>query len=45
LVRGRGEADLMRNIGAINAVIEPIVRQHLDQWYFVLDFEFEATAT
>lgn len=41
LVRRRGEAELMANIAAINAVIEPIVRAHLDQWYFVLDFEFE----
>jgi Kdo2-lipid IVA lauroyltransferase/acyltransferase len=41
LVRNRGRADLMTNIAAINAVIEPIVREHLDQWYFVLDFEFE----
>ena len=41
LVRGRSDADLMANIAAINAVIEPIVRDHLDQWYFGLDFEFE----
>jgi KDO2-lipid IV(A) lauroyltransferase len=46
LVRGRSDADLMQNVGAINAVIEPIVRRHLDQWYFVLDFEFDdLTAT
>jgi KDO2-lipid IV(A) lauroyltransferase len=41
LVRGRSEAELMTNIAAINAVIEPIVREHLDQWYFGLDFEFD----
>jgi KDO2-lipid IV(A) lauroyltransferase len=41
LMRGRGETELMANIAAINAVIEPIIRKHLDQWYFVLDFEFE----
>jgi KDO2-lipid IV(A) lauroyltransferase len=41
LVRGRSEADLMINISAINAVIEPVVREHLDQWYFALDFEFD----
>lgn len=41
LVRGRDDADLMANLAAINAVIEPIVREHLDQWYFGLDFEFE----
>jgi KDO2-lipid IV(A) lauroyltransferase len=37
--RGRGEADLLTNIAAINAVIEPLVRAHLDQWYFALDLE------
>jgi KDO2-lipid IV(A) lauroyltransferase len=41
LVRRRGEAELMSNIAAINAVIEPVVREHLDQWYFALDFEFK----
>lgn len=41
LVRARGEAALAANIAAINSVIEPIVREHLDQWYFALDFEFE----
>jgi len=45
LIRGRGESDLMANIAAINTVIEPIVRKHLDQWYFVLDFEFEDQAS
>jgi len=33
------EQDLLTNVGRINAVIEPIIRQHLDQWYFLLDLE------
>jgi Kdo2-lipid IVA lauroyltransferase/acyltransferase len=41
LVRRRSDANLMTNIAAINEVIEPIVRKHLDQWYFALDFEFD----
>jgi KDO2-lipid IV(A) lauroyltransferase len=41
LAREQSDADLMSNIAAINAVIEPIVRKHLDQWYFTLDFEFD----
>jgi len=41
LVRERSQAALMTNIAAINGVIEPIVREHLDQWYYTLDFEFE----
>jgi KDO2-lipid IV(A) lauroyltransferase len=32
---------LMANIGAINAVIEPIVHRHLDQWYYALDLDLE----
>ena len=41
LVRGRSDAYLMSNVAAINNVIEPIVREHLDQWFYVLDFEFD----
>ena len=36
---GDKKRDLMTNIGRINAVIEPIVREHLDQWYYLLDLE------
>ncbi|MGA6998455.1 MAG: hypothetical protein WBZ22_19715, partial [Pseudolabrys sp.] len=38
---GDREADLMTNIAAIDALIDPIIRAHLDQWFFGLDFEFE----
>jgi Kdo2-lipid IVA lauroyltransferase/acyltransferase len=41
LVRQRGDAALRQNIAAINDIIEPIVRRHLDQWYFSFDFEFD----
>jgi Kdo2-lipid IVA lauroyltransferase/acyltransferase len=33
------EQDLLTNLGRINAVIEPIIKQHLDQWYFLLDLD------
>ena len=36
------EADLMTNITALNSMIEPIIRAHLDQWFYVLDFEFDS---
>jgi KDO2-lipid IV(A) lauroyltransferase len=35
------EADLMANIATIDALIEPIIRDHLDQWFFGLDFDFD----
>jgi KDO2-lipid IV(A) lauroyltransferase len=35
------DEDLLRNIAAIDALIDPIVRAHLDQWFFALDFEFD----
>jgi KDO2-lipid IV(A) lauroyltransferase len=44
LGRGRRDADVLANVAAINAVIEPVVRRHLDQWYFALDFEFDRQA-
>jgi len=31
--------DLSTNVGRINAVIEPIIREHLDQWYFLFDLD------
>lgn len=31
--------DLSANVGRINAVIEPIIREHLDQWYFLFDLD------
>jgi len=38
---GNRDADLMTNIAAIDALIDPIIRSHLDQWFFALDFEFD----
>ena len=36
------KADAIANVDRLNAVIEPIVRKYLDQWYFLLDFEFDS---
>jgi lauroyl/myristoyl acyltransferase len=38
---GDRDADLMTNIAKVDAVIDPIIRSHLDQWFFALDFEFD----
>jgi len=38
---GKAKADAAVNATRINAVIEPIIRKHLDQWYFLLDLEFD----
>jgi KDO2-lipid IV(A) lauroyltransferase len=38
---GDAEADLLTNVTMINTLIEPIVREHLDQWFYALDFEFD----
>jgi KDO2-lipid IV(A) lauroyltransferase len=38
---GRRDVDVMENIARIDAIIDPIVKAHLDQWYYVLDFEFD----
>jgi Kdo2-lipid IVA lauroyltransferase/acyltransferase len=35
------EADVAENAKRIDAVLAPIIRAHLDQWYFALDFEFD----
>jgi KDO2-lipid IV(A) lauroyltransferase len=35
------EAELRENIRILDSVIAPIIRQHLDQWYYALDFEFD----
>jgi KDO2-lipid IV(A) lauroyltransferase len=37
----RREDMVMTNIAAIDALIEPIIRDHLDQWFFGLDFDFD----
>ena len=34
---GKSKADAIVNVARINAVIEPIILEHLDQWYFLLD--------
>jgi len=35
------DADLAAHVAAINAAIEPVVKRHVDQWYYALDFEPE----
>jgi KDO2-lipid IV(A) lauroyltransferase len=35
------DADLMANLATIDAVLDPIIRANLDQWFFGLDLEFE----
>jgi KDO2-lipid IV(A) lauroyltransferase len=37
---GDADADLLANVTMINNLIEPIVREHLDQWFYGLDFDF-----
>jgi KDO2-lipid IV(A) lauroyltransferase len=38
---GDRKADIAENVRRLDAVIAPIIRAHLDQWYFALDFEFD----
>jgi KDO2-lipid IV(A) lauroyltransferase len=38
---GDADADLAANVARMNATIEPIVRDHLDQWFYVLDLELQ----
>ena len=38
---GNRDADVMENIRRIDALIDPIVKAHLDQWYYALDFKFK----
>ena len=35
---GDAEADLAANVARLDALIEPIVRAHLEQWYMLFDF-------
>jgi KDO2-lipid IV(A) lauroyltransferase len=35
------EADVIENAKRLDAILAPIIRAHLDQWYFALDFEFD----
>lgn len=36
------EADLIANVAAIERTVAPIVRDHVDQWYYALDFKPDA---
>jgi lauroyl/myristoyl acyltransferase len=38
---GAAKADLLTNVGILDAIIEPIVREHLDQWLMLPDFRFD----
>lgn len=38
---GDRDADVMTNIAKIDALIDPLVKAHLDQWFYLLDFEFD----
>jgi KDO2-lipid IV(A) lauroyltransferase len=38
---GDAEADLLDNVTRLNALVEPIVREHLDQWFYVLELDLE----
>jgi KDO2-lipid IV(A) lauroyltransferase len=41
---GDREADMLENIRRMDAVIDPIVKANLDQWYYVLDLELDEAA-
>jgi KDO2-lipid IV(A) lauroyltransferase len=34
------QVDLAANVAALDRAIAPIVKEHLDQWYYGLDFDF-----
>jgi KDO2-lipid IV(A) lauroyltransferase len=38
---GDREADMIENANRLDAALAPVIRAHLDQWYFALDFEFD----
>jgi Kdo2-lipid IVA lauroyltransferase/acyltransferase len=38
------EANVIENAKRLDAILAPIVRAHLDQWYFALDFEYDESA-
>jgi KDO2-lipid IV(A) lauroyltransferase len=35
------EADLHENMNRLNAVLEPVIRDHIDQWFFALDLNLD----
>ena len=37
---GDTAADFRANLARLNGVVEPIVRAHLDQWFYVLELDF-----
>jgi Kdo2-lipid IVA lauroyltransferase/acyltransferase len=37
---GDRKANVMTNVARLDAIIDPIIRAHLDQWYYLLDFDF-----
>jgi Kdo2-lipid IVA lauroyltransferase/acyltransferase len=41
---GDRDADLTENVRRIDTVIDPIIKAHLDQWYYVLDLELDEAA-
>ncbi|WP_398464761.1 lysophospholipid acyltransferase family protein [Tardiphaga sp.] len=36
------EADLQNNMQRLNAVFEPVVRAHIDQWFYALDLDLNS---
>jgi KDO2-lipid IV(A) lauroyltransferase len=38
---GSKEEDLLANVAALNAAIEPVIRDNLDQWFYGLDYRPE----
>ncbi len=39
---GDHEADTAENVRRLDAAIAPVIRAHLDQWYFLLDFDLDS---
>jgi Kdo2-lipid IVA lauroyltransferase/acyltransferase len=39
---GDRRADLVENVGRLDAAIAPVIQAHLDQWYFLLDLDLES---
>ncbi len=36
--------DIVENVKRLDGVLAPIIRAHLDQWFFALDFEYDEAA-
>jgi KDO2-lipid IV(A) lauroyltransferase len=41
---GDRDADLAENVRRLDALIAPIIAKYADQWFYALDFEFDADA-